>query len=224
MVKIAQKMGNANFYSAIRKFGFYSLSGIDLPGEAKGLLLDEQNWSALTLPTVSFGQGIGVTAIQLVNAFSAVANGGKLMKPIIIKNIENTSLENMSFFEPQEIRSVMSAETAARMRKILKDVVEKGTGKNAKVPGYSSGGKTGTAQKIDPRTRKYSTKHYIASFCGMVPALEPELVILVIIDEPKGDYYAASVASPVFSRIAGRCAQYLDLRRDEPESVSKTVK
>ena len=136
MVKIAQKMGNANFYSSIRKFGFYSLSGIDLPGEAKGILLDEQNWSALILPTVSFGQGIGVTAIQLVNAFSAVANGGKLMKPIIIKNIENTSLENMSFFEPQEIRSVMSSETAAQMRKILKGVVEKGTGKNAKVPGY----------------------------------------------------------------------------------------
>lgn len=219
MVKIAQKMGSTEFYSAIRKFGFYSLTGIDLPGEAKGLLLDEKNWSALTLPTISFGQGIGVTAIQLINSFSAVANGGKLMKPIIIKNIENTSPENMSFFEPKEIRRVMSVETSLEMKKILKAVVDSGTGKTAKIPGYSVGGKTGTAQKIDPETRRYSTKHYIASFCGMVPAMNPELVILVVIDEPKGDYYAASVTSPVFSRIAERCVEYLNLQKDEPVNV-----
>lgn len=219
MVKIAQKMGNKDFYDYIRKFGFYSVTGIDLPGEAKGLLLDEKNWNLLTLPNVSFGQGIGVTAIQLINSFSAVANGGTLMKPIIIKHIENTPQENMSFFEPKQIRRVMSEETAAEMRQILKNVVDKGTGKTAKIPGYSVGGKTGTAQKIDPETRTYSTKHYIASFCGIVPAMDPELVILVVIDEPKGDYYAASVTSPVFAKIAERAVQYLDLKKDEPENI-----
>jgi Cell division protein FtsI/penicillin-binding protein 2 len=218
MVKIAQRMGSNYFYEYIRKIGFYSLTGIDLPGEARGLLLAEKDWSALTLPTVSFGQGIGVTAIQLINSFSAVANGGMLLKPIIIKNIENTPHENMSFFEPKEIRRVMSEGTSSELRQLLKNVVDKGTGKSAKIAGYSIGGKTGTAQKIDPFTKKYSTKHYVTSFCGMIPAMKPELVILVIIDEPKGDYYASSVTAPVFARIAERSAQYLNLVKDEPEN------
>ena len=212
-------MGSEDFYEAIRKFGFYSLTGIDLPGEAKGLLLEEQKWSALSLPNISFGQGIGVTALQLINAFSAVANGGILMKPIIIKNIEGFSAQDISSFEPKQIRRIMSPETSLQMKKILKSVVDNGTGKSAKIPGYSVGGKTGTAQKIDPETRKYSKKHYVASFCGMIPADNPELVILVVIDEPKGDYYAASVASPVFASIAARCAEYLDLKKDEAENI-----
>ncbi|MDR1196075.1 MAG: penicillin-binding protein 2 [Endomicrobium sp.] len=219
MVKIAQKTGSRDFYDYIRKFGFYSLTGIDLPGEAKGILLDEKNWNSLSLPTISFGQSVGVTAIQLINSFSAVANGGVLMKPIIIKNIENTLPENMSLFEPKEIRRVISAETADEVKRILRNVVDKGTGKSAKIPGYSVGGKTGTAQKIDTSTKKYSTKYYVASFCGMLPAMEPELVILVIIDEPKGDYYASSVASPVFARIAERSAQYLNINKDDPENA-----
>ncbi|MCL2145023.1 MAG: penicillin-binding protein 2 [Endomicrobia bacterium] len=219
MVKIAQKLGSVGFYDYIRKFGFYSLSGVDLPGEAKGLLLDEKNWNVMTLPTVSFGQGIGVTALQLINSFSAVANGGILMKPIIIKNIENTQPENISFFEPKEIRRVVSEKAADEVKSLLKNVVDKGTGRSAKVQGYSTGGKTGTAQKIDPATRTYSTKHYIASFCGIVPAMNPELAILVVIDEPKGDYYASSVAAPVFARIAERTAQYLNIPKDEPEAV-----
>ena len=219
MVKIAQKLGSKNFYDYIRKFGFYSISGIDIPGEAKGLLLDEKNWNSMTLPTVSFGQGIGVTAIQLINSFSAIANGGVLMKPIVIKNIENTHPENMSLFDSKEIRRVVSEETADKVKMLLKNVVDKGTGRTAKISGYSAGGKTGTAQKIDPATGKYSTKHYVASFCGMLPAMNPELVILVVIDEPKGDYYASSVASPVFARIAERAVQYLNIPKDEPEIV-----
>lgn len=215
MVKIAQKMGSPLFYEYIRKFGFYALSGVNLPGEAKGLLADEKNWNALSLPTISFGQGIGVTALQMINAFSAIANGGVLMKPILIKNIENTRPQDMVFFEPKEIRRVVSAETAKEMKKLLRNVVDKGTGRSAKVAGYTTGGKTGTAQKIDPETKKYSTKHYIASFAGMLPAEDPQLVILVVIDEPKGDYYAASVAAPVFKNIAQRCAQYLDIPKDD---------
>ncbi|MCL1972605.1 MAG: penicillin-binding protein 2 [Endomicrobia bacterium] len=219
MVKIAQKLGSKDFYDYIRRFGFYSVSGIDIPGEAKGLLLDEKNWNSMTLPTVSFGQGIGVTAIQLINSFSSIANGGVLMKPIIIKNIENTRPENMSFFESKEIRRVVSEETADKVKTLLKNVVDKGTGRTAKIPGYSVGGKTGTAQKIDPATGKYSTKHYVTSFCGMIPAMNPELVVLVVIDEPKGSYYASSVTAPVFALIAERAVQYLNIPKDEPEII-----
>jgi len=221
MVKVAQKLGNKLFYEYIRKFGFYALTGVDLPGEAKGLLLDEKNWNTMTLPTASFGQGVAVTALQLTNAFSAVANGGVLMKPIIIKSIENTLPQDMSFFEPKEIRRVISGDTAEQIKKLLRNAVEKGTGKSGKVPGYTTGGKTGTAQKIDSDTKKYSTKHYIASFCGMLPMSKPELVIFVMIDEPKGDYYAASVAAPVFSRIAARTAEYLNIPKDEGTTGNK---
>jgi cell division protein FtsI (penicillin-binding protein 3) len=211
MVKIAGKLGSGQFYDYIRKFGFYALSGIDLPGEAKGLLLEEKNWSALSLPSISFGQEIGVSALQLVNAYSAIANGGVLMKPLLIKSIEDPSGQKSRHFEPQEIRRVISKETAGEVKKLLKSVVEKGTGKSAKTAGYDTGGKTGTAQKYDPAIKRYSKKHYIASFCGMLPALDPEIVILVILDEPKGDYYAAAVAAPVFSRIAKRTAEYLEI-------------
>jgi cell division protein FtsI (penicillin-binding protein 3) len=217
MVKIAKKLGNSDFYEYIRKFGFYSLTGIDLPGEAKGLLLDVKHWNALTLPTISFGQGIGVTALQMINAFTAIANDGVLLKPSIVQRIgkynENDTQES---FHTMEIRRVVSKETAYMMKQILKNSVDFGTGKSAKVSGYTVGGKTGTSQKIDPLTKTYSKKFYTASFCGMLPAMEPEFVVLVIIDEPKGQsYYGSSVASPVFSSIAQSIAQYLEIPKDD---------
>jgi len=212
MVKIAQKLGKENFYKYIRKFGFYSLTGIDLPGEAKGLLMDIKKWNILSLPTISFGQGIGVTAIQIINAFSAIANDGVLIKPSVLI-IEETDIEAHN---PNEIRRVVSVETAQVVKKLLKSVVDSGTGKSAKVSGYTVGGKTGTAQKFDPKTKTYSSKYYVASFCGMVPAMNPEVVILVIIDEPKGtSYYASSVASPVFANIAKRTLEYLNIEKDD---------
>jgi cell division protein FtsI (penicillin-binding protein 3) len=244
MIKIAQKLGSEDFYEYIRKFGFYSLTGIDLPGEAKGLLADVKNWNTLSLPTISFGQGIGVTGLQMINAFSAVANDGVLMKPSIIEYIKKTDVEATSdksamlmhhimrtrtkkktdnemiddAFESKEIRRVVSVETARILRKLLKNVVDFGTGKSAKIPGYTVGGKTGTAQKVDAVLKTYSTKYYTASFCGMLPAMKPEIVILIIIDEPKGSsYYAASVASPVFASIAKRTAEYLDIRKDDKD-------
>jgi cell division protein FtsI/penicillin-binding protein 2 len=214
MVKIAQKLDKKLFYDYIRKFGFYALTGIDLPGEAKGILLEEKKWSSLSLPSISFGQEIGVSALQLINAYCAIANGGVLMKPLLIKNIENAPEDNFLHFAPKEIRRAVSEETAVEIKKLLKNVVEKGTGKSAKTQGYDVGGKTGTAQKYDAKIKQYSKKHYIASFCGMLPALNPEIVILVILDEPKGDYYASSVAAPVFSRIAKRTAQYLEIPKN----------
>lgn len=216
MVKIAQKLGKENLYRYIRKFGFYSLTGIDLPGETKGLLKDIKRWDVLSLPTISFGQGIGVTAIQMINAFSVIANDGILVKPSV-KYIEKSNIKAVeNICNHKEIRRVVSIETAQTLKKILKNVVDFGTGKSAKIPGYTVGGKTGTAQKFDPITKTYSLKYYIASFCGMVPALNPEIVILVIIDEPKStNYYASSVASPVFANIAKRTAQYLNIIKDD---------
>ncbi len=242
MIKIAQKLESEDFYRYIRKFGFYSLTGIDLPGETKGLLSDVKNWNALSLPTISFGQGIGVTGLQMINAFSAVANDGVLMKPSVIENIEKADAasasaaeratlmhitrtkekaDNGMIVESKEIRRVISVETSRIIKKLLKNVVDFGTGRSAKISGYTVGGKTGTSQKVDPALKTYSTKYYTASFCGMVPAMEPEIVILVIIDEPKGNsYYAASVASPVFASIAKRTAEYLGIKKDDKDESS----
>lgn len=215
-VKIAEKLGKPLFYEYIRKFGFYSMTGIELPGESRGILDDYKRWHALSLPSISFGQSIGVTSIQLINSFSAIANNGVLMKPRIIKNIENFDFDDEFSFETKEVRRVVSEKTAQDIKKILQNVIDKGTGKSAKVAGYTAGGKTGTAQKIDSATKRYSRVNYIASFCGMVPALEPEFVILVVIDSPKGgDYYASSVAAPVFANIAKRTAEYLNIPKDD---------
>jgi cell division protein FtsI (penicillin-binding protein 3) len=215
MVKIAQRLGADLFYDYIRKFGFYSLTGIDLPGEAKGLLMDVKRWNALTLPNISFGQGIGVSALQIINAFSSLANDGILLRPFVIQKITKCNSED-EIFEKKEIRRVVSEDTAYIMKKLLKNAVDLGTGKSAKIHGYTVGGKTSTAQKISPSTKTYSTKYYTASFCGMVPAMNPEFVVLVIIDEPKGSsYYAASVASPVFANISKRIAEYLCIEKDD---------
>ena len=214
-IKIAQKLGADLFYNYIRKFGFYSLSGIDLPGEARGILIDRNKWDGLSLPTFAFGQGLSVTAIQIVNAYSAIANGGVLMKPIIIKSINKIDVAKDSAFGSKEVRRVISEQTAETMKSILKNVVDNGTGQAAKLKGYTTAGKTGTAQKVDPATKKYSTKNYIASFCGFVPADNPQIVVLVLIDNPKGDYYAASVAAPIFARIAQRTAEYMNIPPDD---------
>jgi cell division protein FtsI (penicillin-binding protein 3) len=221
MVKIAKKLGGSNFYEYIRKFGFYSLTGIDLPGEGRGLLLDIKYWNALTLPTISFGQGIGVTPLQMINAFTAIANDGVLLRPYIVqrmgKRIGKYNADNIQKKDDiMEIRRIVSKETAYTIKKMLKNSVDFGTGKSAKVKGYTVGGKTGTAQKIDTGTKTYSKKYYTASFCGMLPAMDPEFVVLVIIDEPKGQsYYSASVTAPVFASIAQSIAHYLEIPKDD---------
>jgi len=206
-IKIASRLGEKKFYEYIRRFGFFSYTGIDLQGEAKGLLAETSQWSALSLPNISFGQGIGVTALQLIAAFSAIANDGILMQPIIIKNMDDRN------YKPRQIRRAVSVETAREVKRILKGVVDKGTGISAKLPQYTAAGKTGTAQKINPKTKEYSKYNYIASFCAMLPAMDPEIVILVMFDEPRGNYYAASIAAPVFAKIAQRTAEYLNIKK-----------
>lgn len=208
--KIALQLGAQPFYKYIKMFGFDSLSGIDLNGEEKGLLQPPPKWSTRSLHTISFGQEIASTPLQTINSFSVIANGGLLLKPKIIKSIKDKDYNSQDV-----IRRVISEQTALKIRKILKGVVDNGTGKAAKIKDYTVGGKTGTAQKRDPLTNKYSEKHYVASFCGMVPALNPKIVILVFFDEPKGDYYASSVAAPVFAKIAREAAAYLKIEKDD---------
>ena len=188
-------------------------------GEEKGLLRDTKRWSGRSLPTISFGQEISSTPLQIINAFCVIANGGTLLKPQLIKRIDKNEVLKKNI-----IRTVISEETATKVRKILKGVVDNGTGKTAKVKGYSVAGKTGTAQKRDPKTKKYSTKYYYASFCGMIPADKPEIVILIGLDEPEGSYYAASVVAPVFKRVAERALNYLKIPEDEKYNVGENIK
>ncbi len=208
--KMAIATGSELFYEYIKKFGFNSKSGIDLNGEEKGLLRETKRWSGRSLPTISFGQEISTTPLQIIDAFCVIANGGTLLKPQLIKKIDDNEVLKRNI-----IRQVIREETSAKVREILKGVVDNGTGKSAKVKGYSVAGKTGTAQKRDPQTGKYSTKHYYASFCGMIPANKPEIVILIGLDEPEGSYYAASVVAPVFKRVAEKTLNYLKVPEDE---------
>lgn len=209
--KIALALGEDRFYKYIKIFGFDSKTGIELNGEENGALKPTKTWSGRSLHTISFGQEILTTPLQTVNSFSAIANNGLLLKPQIIKSIDCVQQST----QPVSIRRAVSEDTAFEIRKILKGVVDKGTGAGAKIEGYTAGGKTGTAQKIDKTIGKYSKKHYVSSFCGMIPAMEPKLVILVLFDEPQGDYYASSVAAPVFAKIAQRTMQYLNIPKDE---------
>jgi len=209
--KIALALGKDRFYKYIKIFGFDSKTGIELNGEENGALKPTRAWSGRSLHTISFGQEILTTPLQTINSFSAIANNGLLLKPQIIKSIDSVQQST----QPVVIRRTISEDTAFEIRKILKAVVDNGTGAGAKIEGYTIGGKTGTAQKIDKTIGKYSKKHYVSSFCGMIPAMEPKLVILVLFDEPQGDYYASSVAAPVFARIAKRTVQYLNIPKDD---------
>ena len=216
--KLALKLDNQTFYNYITNFGFYSKTGIELTGEEKGILYPVNRWSKISPCSLSFGQELYVTPIQTIGAYSVIANGGTLLKPKIIKSIGDKEFKDAEIVR----KNVISEDTAYKVRQALRGVVVNGTGKAAKVPGYSVGGKTGTAQKFDQKLKKYSKKNYMASFCGMIPAMNPEIVILVIYDEPYGDeYYASTVAAPVFSKIAQRAAEYLNIKPDIPEDFDK---
>lgn len=220
--KLALKTDPDVFYKYILDFGFNSRTGIELTGEEKGILSPVKKWSKLSPCSLSFGQELFVTPLQTIGAYSTIANGGTLLKPKIIKAIADKECAEKEIVR----KHVISEDTAYKVRQALAGVVKNGTGKSAKVPGYTVGGKTGTAQKFDQQLRKYSKKNYLASFCGMLPAMNPEIVILVVYDEPYGDeYYASTVAAPVFSKIAQRAAEYLNIPPDNPEDfVEKKTK
>ena len=217
-IKIALRLGAPKFYDYIRAFGFGQPTGVDMPGESKGLLRRLDNWSAISIGSISMGQEVGVTPIQLISAVSAIANGGMLYKPHVIAELRRGDqlLAAAGPLAPSEPRRVIRPETAATLRRLMEGVVLNGTGKLAHLEGWTAAGKTGSAQKIDPATGRYSAKQLIASFTGFAPINNPAVTILVSLDSPVGEHEGGQVAAPVFKRIAEQVLPHLDVPRDVP--------
>lgn len=219
-IKIALRLGAPKFYEYIRAFGFGALTGVDLPGESKGLLRHVENWTPVSIGSISMGQEVGVTPIQLISAVSAIANGGLLYRPHAVEELRRADRmlapERFSGLGETEPRRVIRPETAATLRRLMEGVVLHGTGTRARLDGWSAAGKTGSAQKIDPATGRYSPTQLIASFTGFAPISNPAVTILVSLDSPVGQHEGGQVAAPVFKRIAEQVLSYLDVPRDVP--------
>jgi cell division protein FtsI (penicillin-binding protein 3) len=226
-VKLALKVGPDRFYQFVRDFGFGTRSGVELPGETRGLLQSVKKWSGSSIGSIAIGQEVGVTPLQLVSMVSTIANGGVYLPPRVLMPEQPAAGQSPTVqpqLRPDEAvpnplptgaHRVISTMTAAEMRKMMEGVVLYGTGKQGQLNGYSSGGKTGTAQKIDPRTHTYSKTMHIASFVGIAPVNNPVVAIAVVMDSPeKGDYHGATVSAPVFAEVAQQVLEYLDVPHD----------
>jgi cell division protein FtsI (penicillin-binding protein 3) len=208
-ITIAQRLGEGRLASWVDRFGFGKTTGIDFPGESPGFALPLEQWSGSTIGTVPIGHGIAVTPVQMARAYSVIANGGRLVRPYLIDRIDGESVAAGIG------RRVVSKPVAEQMLDMLRGVVVEGTGTAAAIPGYTVAGKTGTAAKIDSNGR-YSSSRYVASFVGLVPASKPELVVMVMVDEPRGGYYGGTVAAPAFREIARFNLQHLEIPPDAP--------
>ena len=215
-VKIGKMLERDRFFSYLKDFGFGSRTGIDLPGEVKGIVHDPSRWFEIDLAAISFGQGLTVTPLQLTMATAAIANGGYLMSPYVVEKVLDplgqVKMENSARVR----RKVVGRDVADQVREMMMTVVEPGgTGVKASVAGFKVAGKTGTAQKVDPVTGGYSMDRSVSSFVGFVPADNPQLVILVVLDEPIGNDYGGMTAAPVFSNIASQALRYLKVMPTE---------
>jgi cell division protein FtsI/penicillin-binding protein 2 len=219
-IKIAIRVGAPKFYEYIRAFGFGQQTGVDLPGESRGLLRRLENWTPVSIGSISMGQEVGVTPLQLVTAVSSIANGGTLYKPHVVAELRrgDQPMSLTGAVAPGEPKEVIRPETAATLRRLMEGVVLNGTGKLARLDGWTAAGKTGSAQKIDPTTGRYSPTQLIASFTGFAPINDPAVTILVSLDSPVGPHEGGMVAAPVFKRIAEQVLPYLDVPRDVPLS------
>jgi cell division protein FtsI (penicillin-binding protein 3) len=217
-IKVAGLVGAPKFYEYIRAFGFGSPTGVDMPGESRGMLHKVENWSGISMASISMGQEVAVTPIQLITAVSAIANGGTLYRPHVISELRrgSTVLPATGILTTLEPRRVIRPETAATLRKLMEGVVLDGTATRARLDGWTAAGKTGSAQKIDPNTGRYSPSQLIASFTGFAPINNPAVTILVSLDSPVGLREGGQVAAPVFKRIAEQVLPYLDVPRDVP--------
>ncbi len=211
-IKVALRLGAPKFYHYIRAFGFGQLTGIELPGENRGLFRQLNHWTASSIGSLAMGQEISVTPIQMISAVSAIANGGLVYKPHVVREIRRgRSVQLIPQPDPQR---ALNGTTAATLREMMERVVFEGTGKRAALNGYSAAGKTGTAQKIDPATGRYSATQYVASFVGFAPVNTPVVTILVAVDSPVGPHHGGDVAGPVFRRVAEQVLAYLDVPHD----------
>lgn len=213
-ITVAQRLGEGQLAHWIDRFGFGKPTGIDFPGESPGFALPLDQWSGSTIGTVPIGHGIAVTPIQMARAYSAIANGGVLVHPRLVDRVAGQTV-------PRKAKKrVVSRAVSQQMLGMLKGVVLEGTGTRAAIPGYTVAGKTGTAAKIDSNGR-YSTSRYVASFVGMVPATKPRFVIMVMVDEPRGDIYGGVVAAPAFSEIAQFNLRHFEIPPDTAKTASK---
>ena len=214
MVRISERLGKHNIYKLYRDYGFGDITGINLSGESKGILPKIKNFSAITHATMAFGQGVAVTPLQLITAYSALINGGYLLKPYVVKEVLGTDNKIVEKFSRVVRRRVLDETSSKRIRKVLKQVVEKGTGRRAAIKYMSIGGKTGTAQIPSEKTRGYSKGEYISSFIGFFPADNPKCLILMIIEKPKKKYYASEVVCPEFKLIAEKIMPFFNLKNN----------
>jgi cell division protein FtsI/penicillin-binding protein 2 len=217
--KLAMSVGDQKFYEYIRRFGFGERTGVELPGEISGVIRPPQSWSKISITRIPMGHEVGVTPLQMIVAMAAIANGGKLVTPRIVKSVTAEDGKVVTTFSTTVLRQVISPETAAQVGNALRGVVsDRGTAAAASVPGFSISGKTGTAQKVDPKGG-YEHGKYVVSFSGYLPSDHPEFVGIVVLDDAKTSKpelnYGGLVAGPIFARIAEKAARYLDLQPQE---------
>ncbi|MDD4363179.1 MAG: penicillin-binding transpeptidase domain-containing protein, partial [Atribacterota bacterium] len=211
VIEVGIRMDEKIFADTIRNFGFGQLTDVQMPGEAAGLFRPVEQWSKLSIASLSIGQEISVTPLQLAMAMAAIANDGVLMKPLIVKQVLDSESNIIKEYHPEKVRQVISPRTALTMMNILKEVVDDGTGRRAMPDNYSAGGKTGTSQKFDFSLGRYSNEKFTSWFVGFTPSHDAELAILVMLDEPKGSYYGGTVAAPVFQEIATKALPYMSI-------------
>jgi cell division protein FtsI (penicillin-binding protein 3) len=218
-IKVGMAIGKETYHRYMTGFGFGGLTGVGLAGESRGLLREPGRWSALSLPTMSIGQEISVTAMQMVAAFGAIANGGVLMQPRLVRATFDADGRETRRIEPRALRRVISEETARTLMRLMVGIVDHGTGHAAAIPGYEVGGKTGTAQKMDPATRRYSHAPGVLSFVGVAPADDPRFVMLVMLDEPKNEKWGSEAAAPIFASIGREILRYLEIPPRDAQPV-----
>src|SRR5271167_3115283 len=223
-IKVALRLGDERFYKYIRAFGFGQQTGIELPGETPGMTKPVSRWSKVSLAAISMGQEIGISALQLTSLISTIANDGVRVPPrIVAGTMEPQNTPQTIAFQPVEGTRVISSLTAAEMRQMLQGVVLHGTGRKAILEGYSSAGKTGTAQKVDPATGAYSKTKYVASFAGFAPINDPQIAVVVILDSAVGLHQGGQVSAPVFQRITQQVLEYLHVPHDVQLPPSRQV-
>lgn len=209
--KITRRVGKEKTFLFMRELGFFAPTGIDLPGERSGQVPPVVEWGDLAFANISFGQGMTATPLQLAVAMAAIANGGVLHKPHVVRRVISSAGEQVVEAQTQG-RRVMSSRTASLLKQMLRGVMEKnGTGEKLDIPGYPAAGKTGTAQKVDPNTHRYSPEFWASSFIGFAPVNDPQFLLFVLVDEPRVGHYGAEVAGPVFVKIASAVLPYLGI-------------
>ncbi len=223
-IMVGMRLGPERLYKYAKLLGFGEKTGIDLPGEISGWIRPPERWSGTSLGAIPIGQEVAVTPLQVLRAYATVANGGFLVRPHIVSEIISPDGKVLFSFGEKDRRRIISQATAETFKDILKGVVyEGGTGKRASVNGNEVAGKTGTAQLIDPRTKRYSKEKFVSSFVGFVPADNPKLALIVVVYEPKGQNYGGVVAAPVFKDIAEQALSYLNIPREDDQYQTSLV-